>query len=44
MEFTIFDAHFHIGAYGTQRIFDRDVMPVAPGADHVDGAACRAYL
>jgi len=44
MAFTIFDAHFHIGAYGTQNACDRDITPIAPEADHVDGAACRAYL
>ena len=44
MPYTLFDAHFHIGAYGTQRVFDRDVTPVAPHMDHLDGAACRRYL
>lgn len=44
MSFPIFDAHFHIGSYGTQRVFDRDVTPVDPGMEHPDGAACRAYL
>ena len=40
----IFDAHFHIGAYGTQEFAGHRIEPIDAGLDHADGAACEAYL
>lgn len=41
---TVFDAHFHIGPYGTQAFAERVLTPIANQLDHFDGAACAAYL
>ncbi|MEM8486929.1 MAG: amidohydrolase family protein [Bacteroidota bacterium] len=40
----IFDAHFHIGAYGRQVFEGRTIEPIAPALDHASGADCAAYL
>ncbi len=40
----VFDAHFHIGPYGTQTAFGRIVTPIPAAHDHHAGADCAAYL
>ncbi len=40
----IFDAHFHIGAYGKQVFEGRTIEPIAPALDHEHGDDCAAYL
>ena len=40
----VFDAHFHIGAYGTQSVYGRDIRPIARALDHRTGDDCAAYL
>ncbi len=40
----IFDAHFHVGAYGRQVFEGATIEPIAPALDHVDGDACAAYM
>lgn len=40
----VFDAHFHIGAYGRQVFEGRTIEPIAPALDHRHGADCAAYL
>ena len=40
----VFDAHFHIGPYGTQAFARRRITPIPEALDHADGDACAAYL
>lgn len=40
----VFDAHFHIGPYGTQAFAGRRIMPIPEALDHASGADCAAYL
>ena len=40
----IFDAHFHIGPYGTQTLAQRTITPIIAGYDHATGDDCAAYL
>ena len=40
----VFDAHFHIGPYGTQAFAKRTIAPIPEAQDHADGEACAAYL
>lgn len=40
----VFDAHFHIGPYGTQTFEKRTITPIPEALDHADGDACAAYL
>ncbi|MFK7848337.1 MAG: amidohydrolase family protein [Rhodothermales bacterium] len=40
----IFDAHFHIGPYGSQQFEGRSIRPVAETLDHHHGNDCAAYL
>lgn len=40
----VFDAHFHIGAYGTQTFSGRRITPIPEALDHASGADCAAYL
>ncbi len=40
----VFDAHFHIGPYGTQTFAGRRIAPIPEALDHASGADCAAYL
>ncbi len=40
----VFDAHFHIGPYGTQAFAGRRITPIPETLDHAAGADCAAYL
>ena len=40
----VFDAHFHIGPYGSQTVAGHAIRPIAPARDHRHGDDCNAYL
>ena len=40
----VFDAHFHIGPYGTQAFAERAITPIPEALDHADGDDCAAYV
>ena len=40
----VFDAHFHLGAYGTQPFEGHAITPIPAELDHAIGADCKAYL
>ena len=40
----VFDAHFHIGPYGTQDFAERAITPIPAALDHADGDDCAAYV
>lgn len=44
LQHPVFDAHFHVGAYGRQAFEGRTIEPIAPALDHRNGADCAAYL
>ncbi len=40
----VFDAHFHIGPYGTQAFAERILTPIPETLDHANGDDCAAYV
>ena len=40
----VFDSHFHIGPYGSQRISDHNITPIPRSMDSGHGDECVAYL
>lgn len=40
----VFDAHFHVGAFGVQREFGHRICPIPPEVDHRTGEDCVRYL
>ena len=40
----VFDAHFHIGPWGTREFARWKITPIPDGEDHQNGDDCAAYL